>query len=284
MNTFQTDFGIATMLDHELGAVSLTPPATWYVGLSTAPALRSGATTYEVSGGGYARVAVTNNATNFPNAYNGRKSNGTAITFPTPSGSWGTVASMFIADAPTGGNVWRVADLAIPWSITTGIPAPSFPAGNLSLSRGGTLTDTFASRLLNFEFGTTALTIPATWYVGLSAAPAARIGNLVNVFGHGQEIVGNGYARVAVTNNLTNFPATSAGLKANGTTITFPSPTGAWGTTDTPAGPVYSYFIADAITGGNVWRHGNIAGGSLAIPKGSAAPSIAIGALTFNHV
>jgi len=41
-----------------------------------------------------------------------------------------------------------------------------------------------------------------------------------------------GYARASVTNNTTNFPGATSGTgsKSNGTQITFPTATGAWGT------------------------------------------------------
>lgn len=42
--------------------------------------------------GGYARVTVTNNGTNFPAATSGRKTT-TAQTFPTSTGAWSAVAT-----------------------------------------------------------------------------------------------------------------------------------------------------------------------------------------------
>lgn len=46
------------------------------------------------------------------------------------------------------------------------------------------------------------------------------------------EVTGNGYARVTITNNATNFPAASAGAKSNGADFSFPEATGSWGTVD----------------------------------------------------
>jgi len=98
------------ILDHVLGASVYSAPATVYVALyTTAPTDAGGGT--EVSGGSYARVAVTNNATNWPAASGGSKSNGTDIIFPTASGSWGTVAAFAILDASSGGNFMYWADL-----------------------------------------------------------------------------------------------------------------------------------------------------------------------------
>lgn len=70
---------------------------------------------------------------------------------------------------------------------------------------------------------------PVTWHVGLSLV-------LPNADGSGfvePPSSGVAYGRVAVTNNLTNWPAASIieGLprKRNGTKITFANPTGPWG-------------------------------------------------------
>lgn len=100
-----SDYLELKLLDYVFSAAAYTSPATLYVGLLTAAPSDSGGGT-EVSGNAYARVAVTNNATNFPAASAGSKSNGTAITFPqaTPSG-WGVVTHGAIYDASSAGNL-----------------------------------------------------------------------------------------------------------------------------------------------------------------------------------
>lgn len=45
----------------------------------------------------------------------------------------------------------------------------------------------------------------------------------------GTEVAGSGYARVTKTNNAVNFPAAAARSKSNGTVITFPQASAAWG-------------------------------------------------------
>ena len=94
-----------SVLNHIFGKVTYTAPATLYIGLSTTDPGETGSLTGEPSGNSYARVAVTNNATNFPNAVDGSKSNGVQIAFPEATGSWGTIAHFFIADASIAGNV-----------------------------------------------------------------------------------------------------------------------------------------------------------------------------------
>jgi hypothetical protein len=82
-------------------------------------------------------------------------------------------------------------------------------------------SDTLENAILDHVFGGGDYTRAATLYVALySAAPTDA--------GGGTELSGNGYARVAVTNNSTNFPGASGGAKANGTVISFPAATGAW--------------------------------------------------------
>lgn len=68
---------------------------------------------------------------------------------------------------------------------------------------------------------------PATWYIGLSTTQPNEDGSGFT------EPSGNGYARVPMTNNTTNWPAaTTVGgttTKSNGAKITYPNPTGGWG-------------------------------------------------------
>ena len=123
------------ILDHILGAAAWSAPSTLYVSLHTADPGESGAQdANEVSGGSYARVAVTNNLTNFPAASGGAKSNGAAITFPTATGAWGTVTHWAIGDAASGaGNILFSGALSVSKSIVSGDPV-SFPIGDLQVS------------------------------------------------------------------------------------------------------------------------------------------------------
>ena len=120
------------LLDHAFGAVTYTPPATLYAALFTVAPTDSGGGT-EVTGGSYARVAITNNATNLPNSSGGAKANGTAITFPAATASWGTVVAMALFDAASGGNLMCHAALATSKVITSGDTA-SFPTGDLDIT------------------------------------------------------------------------------------------------------------------------------------------------------
>ncbi len=63
-------------------------PASHDVGILKVGPARDGTGYTEVTGGSYARVTLTNNATNWPNASAALKKNGTVITFPTASADW----------------------------------------------------------------------------------------------------------------------------------------------------------------------------------------------------
>lgn len=65
------------------------------------------------------------------------------------------------------------------------------------------------------------------------------------------EPVGNGYARVAITNNSTSFSGAADGVKTNALDITFPQATGAWGT-------MRFWALCTAATEGNIVSWGKI--------------------------
>lgn len=128
----KSDYLENEILDHVLGGGDYTRPATVYVALFTvAPSDAGGGT--EVTGGSYARVAVTNNATNFPAASGGAKSNGTEITFPEATADWGTVVAFAIFDANAAGNMLYWADLSASKTIQSGDTA-KFAVGDLDIT------------------------------------------------------------------------------------------------------------------------------------------------------
>lgn len=132
-----SDTVINAVLDQLFGGVAYTPPATLYVGLSTSTPNNDGTNVTEPSGNAYARVASTNNTTNWPAAAGRSKSNGTAITFPTATGAWGTVTHFVLYDAATGGGFYAWGALAVAKVIASG-DTPSFPAGDFLVSGPGT--------------------------------------------------------------------------------------------------------------------------------------------------
>lgn len=98
-------------------------PATVYVGLR--------ASGVEPSSGSYARVAVTNNDTNWPAASGRSKANGTVITFPAPTGAWGTIDEAFLSTASSGGTEIIPVALAVSRTVDASSSAPVFGVGTL---------------------------------------------------------------------------------------------------------------------------------------------------------
>ena len=127
-----SDALVHELLDAVFGGSTYTPEGTIYVGLSTTTPTNTGTSVTEPSGNNYARVAVTNNATNFPAASSRAKANGTVIQFPTASGSWGTLTHFVLYDASTSGNFLGWGELTAPITVTTG-GTPDFPIGDLDI-------------------------------------------------------------------------------------------------------------------------------------------------------
>ena len=98
------------------------------------------------------------------------------------------------------------------------------------------------NELLDHVWGAAAYTAPATLYLALSTADPLDDGSGLN------EPSGGSYARLAVANNLTTWPAATGGSKSNGVDMTFVTATASWG--------VISHMaIFDAVTGGNMLAH-----------------------------
>lgn len=101
-------------------------------------------------------------------------------------------------------------------------------------------SDWLENKVLDHLLGGPDLVRPGTIYVALfTVAPTADAGT------GGTEVTGGAYARVGVTNNTTNFPAATGGVKSNGAVITFPTATAPWGT-------IVAFGIYDALTAGNL--------------------------------
>lgn len=122
------------ILDAILGA-GFTKDTTVYAAACTSAPTDSALGT-EPSGNGYTRVAITNNTTNWPAAASGSKSNGVAITFPTATGSWGTVTHWMLMNHATGtagSNLIAWGSLTTSRSPGTG-DTPQFAIGALVLT------------------------------------------------------------------------------------------------------------------------------------------------------
>ena len=128
-----TDYLENELLDHVFGGGDYTRPGTLYIALSTTTISDDGTGMTEPSGGAYARASVTNNATNWPAASGGAKSNGTAITFAQATASWGTIVDFAIMDALAAGNMLGYGTLTTSKTIDSG-DTPSFAVGELDIT------------------------------------------------------------------------------------------------------------------------------------------------------
>lgn len=122
VNSFET-----TVLQWGLTTDSVTRPTTWYVGLFTSDPTDTGAAGTEVSGGSYARVAVTFNVTG------DTASNTASVEFPTATANWGTVSHIGIHDALSGGNMLVHGSLTTSKAIDSG-DVFRIPTGDLDIT------------------------------------------------------------------------------------------------------------------------------------------------------
>lgn len=133
--SFLTDAQMDAVLDSYWGDGS---PVTWYIALFTTLPATDGTGGVEAAYTAYARAAVTNDATNWPAAAAGLKSNGTLISYGV-AGSGPTVVLGFgFYDHPTLAtpvHLFAVVDLTgAPVTINNGADV-DFPIGAIDLTR-----------------------------------------------------------------------------------------------------------------------------------------------------
>jgi len=128
-----SDYTENELLDHLLGKqlTDFVSPENLYVALFTADtALETNVigSAAEISGGSYARIAVS-----FAAASGGTAANSGTVTFPVATAGWGAITHCAIMDALTAGNVLVWGELTEPKTIGIGDQF-KFAAGNLTVS------------------------------------------------------------------------------------------------------------------------------------------------------
>lgn len=124
------------ILDHVLNDGSYSPPANWYIALSTTTPTETGSNFTEPSGNNYSRVSTA--AADWAAASGtapASKSNSAAITFPTASGSWGTITHFGLFIASSGGTVQIWGALAASKAVAS-TDTPYFDVGALVIQLG----------------------------------------------------------------------------------------------------------------------------------------------------
>jgi hypothetical protein len=115
------------LVNATLRNTSYTSPAAVYAALFTTDPTDAGSGT-EVSGGSYARTAIT-----FGSPSNGVTTNSADVTFPTCTAAWGTVTHMGIFDASTSGNLLYHTPLDASKTVDSG-DIFKISSGNLSVT------------------------------------------------------------------------------------------------------------------------------------------------------
>ena len=130
------------LLDHLFRGQAYTAPGTFYVGLDTVACTEAGGGT-EVSGGSYARVAVTSSLANWAGTQSagsttastgtgGTTSNNAVITWTESTASWGNIQAVGFTDASTAGNRWICINLSAPFNVSGAGITVKFNAGTLT--------------------------------------------------------------------------------------------------------------------------------------------------------
>lgn len=138
-----SDFLENRLVDQLFRGQAYTFPATLHIGLLTVNTDDDGSPLTEVSGGSYARVAVTSSLANWAGTQGagttvassgntGTTSNNNAVTFPAPTGNWGSIVGFAVYDAASAGNMLMYAPLGTPKTVNSGDAAPLFAAGALT--------------------------------------------------------------------------------------------------------------------------------------------------------
>lgn len=216
MGTLST-YTLNGALEHVLGVSTFPPAVTHYLAAFVAGT--------EVTGGAYARKAVTNNTTNWPNAAARVKSLGVEQSFVTAAGAnWGAVDEIRIYDASSGGNELARDALASSVTIDDG-ETLVIEAGAIDITAAaGALSDDLAEAILDHVFGSVDITPEATvQFAYFDGDPQ----------GAGVEITGTSYARIVHDNDGVTWSTAASGVVRNLINFAFPTAGAAdWDTAD----------------------------------------------------
>lgn len=116
-----------------LGLNAFSPPSTYYVALSLDAFDRSliGSTFTEVSASDYARLSLPNDGTHFSTPAGANPTTVQSLTdwtFPAAAFAWGTVRSLYLMDAGSGGHPFYGTDLpgsGVPMGIGSQLIVPA---------------------------------------------------------------------------------------------------------------------------------------------------------------
>lgn len=119
------------LLDHVFGGAAYTQPTPYLALFTTAPSEPAGTGAVEVTGGAYARVALT--SANVAAASAESKANDATIAFAQATAAWGTIVAMGVYDAATAGNLLASGALTTSKVVGAG-DTIEFSTGNLTFT------------------------------------------------------------------------------------------------------------------------------------------------------
>lgn len=230
-----------------------TPGTSIYFALHDGDPALTGAN--ELTGGSYARVQVS--AWDAPALRQIQNTND--VGFSTLTADLGTATYLSVWDASTSGNCLWVSD-AFSLALPVG-SAPTFEAGNITISVGGNISTYLAHKWLNHTFRNTSFTTPGTsLYTSLHTGSVGLVGSA--------EISGNNYGRIQVT----AWSTPGNGATHNTTSIQHNTPSGNWGTAQ-------EFGVWDASSSGNFLGGGALA---TAVDATSGRTDLSFGANEFS--
>lgn len=243
--------------NHLRGGTAYSPAATHYYALMTVMPLASGTGGTEVSGGSYARVAYTNNTSNYPAPSGGQVQNANPIDWGTASGNWGTIVGVCVYDASSGGNLIGLALLTTTTTINTGnsfqIPTNS---ATFNFNASCNWSTYLQNNMLGLVFGGTSFSAPGTTYFALYTVMPNAAGT------GGTEVSGGSYGRVSFTAGTSNWPASSGQQIQNAAIINFGTASANWGN-------LVGFAEFDSGSGGNMLTYDVFTGGTVTVNNGT---------------
>ncbi len=197
-----SNYAAGGVLNLLTGRAAFSLPVAYVALFTVAPTDAGGGT--EVVGGSYARVSTTPSTWNPPSGTDPSSiTNGTAITFPISTASWGNIVAAGLFDASAAGNLlmWDYMG-AYPWlpfTCTVGSPGVLTAPGH-GYSNGD-------AALVTAEFGGT---LPGGSWSGLQAV--GSVSGDTFTLGVNTSTTGNGMVRKVVpqvvgTGSVTSFAA-----------------------------------------------------------------------------
>jgi len=237
-----TDFLENELLDHIFNA-AYTSPTNIYLALATADPTdaATGAAMNECAdSGSYARTAIS-----FGLAAARTVTQDADVTFPTATGSWGTVSHWAITDNAThgAGNVLAHGAFGASKAVTTD-DTPSVASAEIYVAySAGEISDYLALELLDHCFNNASYTSPSGGtFIALVDTVVADSDTGATI----SEPAGGSYARIEVNPNGGASPTwdvSASGTVDNTHAITFAAATASWGT-------IVAVAILDSVTTG----------------------------------